>query len=62
VQGGPSVVQDRATFQGPVHFGGGTGAAGRGDGDADGRRSGDRAAPPGTRLEGHGDDLTDGRR
>lgn len=62
VQGGPSVVQDRATFQGPVHFGGGTGAAGRGDGEADGRRSGDRAAPPGTRLEGHGDDLTDGRR
>ena len=38
------------------------GAAGRGDGEADGRRSGDRAAPPGTRLEGHGDDLTDGPR
>lgn len=62
VQGGPSVVQDRATFQGPVHFGGGTGAAGRGDGEADGRRTGDRVAPPGTRVEGHGDDLTDGRR
>ncbi|MEV0244051.1 hypothetical protein AB0I06_29635 [Streptomyces sp. NPDC050674] len=27
VEGGPSVVQDRATFQAPVHFGGGAGAA-----------------------------------
>ncbi|MGY1396546.1 hypothetical protein ACW69H_03960 [Streptomyces sp. SS10] len=62
VQGGTSVVQDRATFQGPVHFGGGAGAARRSDGEPEGRESGTRIAPSLDRHEGHGDDLTDGRR
>ncbi len=62
VQGGTSVVQDRAAFQGPVHFGGGAGAARRSDGEPEGRESGTRIAPSLDRHEGHGDDLTDGRR
>ncbi|MFD8236440.1 hypothetical protein ACFV20_31780 [Streptomyces sp. NPDC059696] len=65
VQGGTNVVQDRATFQAPVHFGGGAGAAPEdwpsgdrapGDGGATngptpdgGRRNADRDAPTDSR-------------
>ncbi|MER6790077.1 hypothetical protein ABT330_36680 [Streptomyces sp. NPDC000658] len=67
VEGGASVVQDRATFRGPVHFGGGAGAAQEdwptgGDGAHGGRRAGDRNTPNGGRRAGDGNAPNGGRR
>ncbi|WP_317445860.1 hypothetical protein [Streptomyces collinus] len=67
VEGGTSVVQDRATFQGPVHFGGGAGAA-REDWPTGGNTAhGDRRATDGTtpddgRRTGGRDASNGGRR
>ncbi|MFG3234236.1 hypothetical protein ACGFZG_21070 [Streptomyces antibioticus] len=54
VQGGTSVVQDRATFQGPVHFGGGAGAAPEDWPTGDDRAHGGRGATDATTPDGGG--------
>ncbi|MFC9281767.1 hypothetical protein [Streptomyces collinus] len=68
VEGGAtSVVQDRATFQGPVRFGGGANAAQEdwptgGDTGHGGRGAADSATPGGGRRAGERDAPNDGRR
>ncbi|MFH8932632.1 hypothetical protein [Streptomyces griseosporeus] len=67
VEGGTSVVQDRATFRGPVRFGGGGGAdhedwPTRGDRGLGGRGAGDDSAPNDSRRTGQDNGSTENPR